>query len=173
MKKFFGFCLLTMLNFIFAISNNPVTNFNAQRYLGSWYEVARLNYVFEYLCSPPIIADYSLDVNTKNVIIKNTCNFIKDNTVSVSGIGVFSEGDTVGLLNITFAPEWARDLNFLYADYRVLDTDYDSYALVGSASKKYLWILSRNRTLDTTKLQELVNEASQIGYDTDKLLYMN
>ena len=171
MKKTFILSAL-FSNLVMAASNQPITNFNAQRYLGDWYEDARLPMLFESFCQAPIIANYSLDVNTNNVVVNNTCTIL-NRRISAIGVGIFSEGVDVGLLDVTFVPTWARNFSFVYADYRVLDTDYDSYSLVGSKSKKYLWILSRNPTLDTVKFQQLIQEAKDNGYDTGKLIYSN
>jgi len=59
-----------------------------------------------------------------------------------------------------------------YADYFIMDLDRKDYqyALIGSKSMKYLWILSRTPQMDESVLKNLINEAKGLGYETDKLI---
>lgn len=74
--------------------------------------------------------------------------------------------NTPGLLKVSFF--W-----FFYSDYRILALDNDyQYALIGSKSKDYLWILSRNPIIDEGSLEEILTIATGLGYDTDKLIWV-
>ena len=63
---------------------------------------------------------------------------------------------------------------FFYSDYNVLmlDSDY-RYALVGSRSPNYLWILAREPHIETSIRDEILAEAERLGYDTTKLIWVD
>ena len=63
---------------------------------------------------------------------------------------------------------------WFYSDYYVLDIDPDyRYVLIGSSSDKYLWIMSRDKTLSKEKQAELFDKLRVRGYDTEKLLFVD
>ena len=134
------------------IDNEPVA-IELSKYLGKWYEIARFDHSFERDMEN-VIAEYKLLPNG-NIQVLNTG--YRDGVYRVAE-GKAKTTSTPGLLRVAFF------MNF-YSDYRVLmvDKDYE-YALVGSGSSKYLWILST--------LQKIIDVAEQKGYDTDKLIYV-
>ena len=73
-------------------------------------------------------------------------------------------------------PSWLRVSFFLffYSDYNILllDEDY-RYALVGSKSPKYLWILAREPEIPSDVKDDMLAEASKLGYDTSKLIWVD
>ena len=83
-----------------------------------------------------------------------------------TAIGKGKMTDTPGLLRVSFFGPF-------YADYRVMliDKEY-TYALVGSGSADYLWLLSRSPELSETAKSELLAEARRRGYDMDKLIWV-
>lgn len=144
------------------LNNVPVAQFDLNRYLGTWYEVARFDHYFErdlVACT----ANYSLkDDGTVKVInsgLKNGKTKVSEGKAKTTG--------TVGLLRVSFFGPF-------YSDYRVLllSPDY-SYALVGSASDDYLWILSRTPVLEDSDKRLLLQEAVRRGYDIDELIWVD
>lgn len=144
------------------VDNSTVQSLDLFRYLGTWYEIARYDHVFERGLTHAK-AQYAIN---------------RDGTVSVTNTGLkkgkFSTSrgnakltDTAGLLRVSFFGPF-------YSDYRVmmLGEDYD-YALVGSGNAKYLWILSRTPDLSDEVISKILKVASTRGYDTGKLIWVD
>ena len=143
------------------IDNTPVAALDLQRYLGDWYEIARFDHSFERgldFCK----ANYALKDNGK-IAVTNTG--IKEGKPKTSN-GKAKTTDTPALLRVSFFGPF-------YSDYRVmlLDADYQ-WALIGSGSAKYLWILSRTPELPKETLDTILAEAQRRGYDTSKLIWV-
>lgn len=143
------------------VDNTPVASLDLQRYLGDWYELARFDHSFERgldFCK----ANYALREDGK-IAVTNTG--IKDGEQKTSN-GKAKTTDTPALLRVSFFGPF-------YSDYRVmlLDPDY-GWALVGSKSAKYLWILSRTPELPQETLDTILAEAQRRGYDTGKLIWV-
>ncbi|MDE6256157.1 MAG: lipocalin family protein [Muribaculaceae bacterium] len=144
------------------VDNSVVNNFDLNRFLGSWYEIARFDHKFERGMEQTK-ATYILREDGK-VDVLNTG--MKDGKHSKAK-GVAKLTDTPALLRVSF---WGP----FYSDYRVmlLDSDY-RYALVGSGSDDYLWILSRTPQITPETKTLILAEAQKRGYDTDKLIWVN
>ncbi len=144
-----------------AVDNSTVEDFNLQKYLGTWYEVARYDHRFERGLTH-CTARYSLRPDGKVRVLNRG---LKDGKPRESE-GKAKLTKTPGLLRVSF---WGP----FYSDYRVLmlGPDY-SYALVGSRSAKYLWILSRTPLLPEETILTILDEAVRRGYDTSKLIWV-
>ncbi|MBD5356866.1 MAG: hypothetical protein HDR88_07680 [Bacteroides sp.] len=143
------------------VDNSVVNDFDLNRYLGSWYEIAHFDHKFERGMEQTK-ATYNLRKDGK-VDVLNTG--MKNGKLSEAK-GVAKLTDTPSLLRVSF---WGP----FYSDYRImlLDDDYQ-YALVGSGSDDYLWILSRTPQI-SDKIKDLIlTEAQKRGYDTDKLIWV-
>lgn len=140
----------------------PVAQLDLNRYLGTWYELARFDHFFEremVACT----ANYSLK---EDGTIKVINSGLKNGKTKVSE-GKAKTTGTVGLLRVSFFGPF-------YSDYRVLHLSPDySYALVGSASDDYLWILSRTPDLPDSDKQLLLQEAVRRGYDISNLIWVD
>ena len=165
MKKIFTtfsvlLCMLTGCSKL-TVDNSVVTDFDLNRYLGSWYEIARFDHRFERGMDQTK-ATYVLRKDGK-VDVLNTG--LKDGKYSEAK-GVAKLTDTPSRLRVSF---WRP----FYSDYRImlLDEDYQ-YALVGSGSDDYLWILSRTPRLSDEVKDKILAEAQQRGYDTGKLIWV-
>ena len=143
------------------VDNTPVAGLDLNRYLGDWYEIARYDHSFERgleFCK----ANYALREDGK-ISVTNTG--MKDGKQKTSN-GKAKTTDTPALLRVSFFGPF-------YSDYRVmlLDNDYQ-WALIGSGSAKYLWILSRTPELPQETLSLILAEAQRRGYDTAKLIWV-
>ena len=170
------FTLLTLLICKIAIGSalpvSYVTNFNSQQYLGTWYEVAHLPFIFEKNCVAPITAHY--DINPKNsaeVLATNTCALKHGGFDVANGTAYFVVSPTIGKLRVTFVPTCLRWLHIGYGAYWILATDYTHYALVGNPSHHYLWILSRTETMSPNTLNNLLSLAKSQGFDVSRLVF--
>lgn len=141
----------------------PVVDLN--RYIGKWYEIARFDHPFER----------GLQATTAEYA------FRKDGKISVTNSG--HVGSPQGKLKVAHGKAKLPNPNepgklkvafflWFYADYYILELDEEnySYALIGSSTDKYLWILSRTPKRDYEVLHRLLKKAESLGYDTDKLI---
>ena len=143
------------------VDNTPVAAFDLNRYLGEWYEIARFDHSFERGVEQAK-ANYTLN---EDGTIKVVNSGVKDGKPKTA-IGKGKRTETPALLRVSFFGPF-------YADYRVMMIDEGyTYALVGSGSADYLWMLSRTRVLPDTTKSELLFEAKRRGYDTDKLIWV-
>ncbi len=143
------------------VDNVPIAALDLNKYLGDWYEIARYDHSFERgldYCK----ANYALREDGK-ISVTNTG--IKEGKQKTSN-GKAKTTDVPALLRVSFFGPF-------YSDYRVmlLDADYQ-WALVGSKSAKYLWILSRTPQLSQQTLDTILAEAQRRGYDTTKLIWV-
>ena len=164
MKKFF---LVALLSSLFMscdrekINNTPVNSVELSRYLGYWFEVARFDHAFERGMDYAM-AHYTLREDGKIDVLNSG---IKDGRAR-DAKGIAKTTDVPGLLRVSFFGPF-------FSDYRILllDADYQ-YALVGSATENYLWILSRKPLLDEATKALILAEADNRGYDTTKLIWV-
>lgn len=143
------------------VDNSVVTDFDLNRFLGSWYEIARFDHSFERDMQQTKALYTLREDGTVDVL--NTG--IKDGEKSEAK-GRAKLTDTAGHLRVSF---WGP----FYSDYRVMliDSDYQ-YALIGSGSDNYLWILSRTPQISAETKDKIVAEAQRRGYDTAKLIWV-
>lgn len=171
--RYFILCILAFFtNISYAIDIVPITDFNSNKYLGTWYEIARLPNRFEKDCVAPITANYSVNPdNNLQIIVVNKCNTKDDQPDIATGVAKFVESSTVGKLKVTFLPKWLRWLPFGYGDYWVLYTDYNTVAVIGSPDHEYLWILARSNDLNRDVLEKALLVAKNQGFDITKLIF--
>lgn len=143
------------------VDNSVIDSLDVNRYLGEWYEIARYDHRFERGME-----------NTRAIY-----SMRDDGMIDVINTGV-KDGErkeSKGKAKLTDTPALLRVSFFgpFYSDYRVmmLDADYQ-YALIGSGSDDYLWILSRKPSLTDTVKQQVIMEAQRRGYDTSKLIWV-
>ena len=140
----------------------PVSPFELSRYLGTWYEIARLPTWFEKDLTH-VTATYTLK---KNGMVKVENAGKKNGKPKIAiGKAKFADEKTIGYLRVAF-------FLWFYADYKIieLDTAEYKYAMVAS-SFDYLWILCREPKLSKEILSALVEKAQKLGFDTNKLYF--
>ena len=146
-----------------SIDRTTVDNLDLNRYMGRWYEIARYDHRFERnleRCE----AYYTLEPTGK-IGVRNSGINTKTGLLSIAD-GKAKAGKHPGQLRVSF-------FLFFYSDYNVLalGENYD-WALVGSKSPKYLWILSRTPSLPESTIEHILTIARERGYDTDKLIWV-
>jgi apolipoprotein D and lipocalin family protein len=138
--------------------------FELEKYLGTWYEIARFDHNFERGLQG-VTASYSLLENGMiKVVNQGYKNSLKGEPKKAIGKAKIPDKNDLRKLKVSFF--W-----FFYADYFILELDSDyKYAVIGSSSDKYLWILSRTPQLDTETYQNILNKIESRGYSTKKLI---
>jgi len=138
------------------------------RYVGTWYELARLPNRFQDDCTGHVTATYSrLDVRKLRVV--NRCRTADGESVA-EGIARPAGKGATGQLEVRFAPAWLSFLPFVWGDYWILALADDySTAVVGSPDREYLWLLSRTPSVSVETYDALVAEAGARGYRVDRL----
>ena len=149
------------------LHKSTVPNVDLTSYMGKWYEIGRFDVAFEKGLVGTT-ANYTLNEDgTVKVVNSGYKETLTGDLGSIEGSARMRKSGKPGELEVAFF------LNF-YADYNILelDTVNYSYALVGSASDKYLWILSRTPQMDTDVLTKLLEKAANRGYNTSKILWV-
>jgi lipocalin len=149
---------------IVKIDKTPVDSLNIQKYLGTWFEIARFDHSFERNLTG-VTATYTLkDDGSIKVVNQGYENTLKGNYKKAEGKAKIPDTNKPSRLRVSFF--W-----IFYSDYLVLELDPDyQWALIGSSSDKYLWILSRTPELPDSVFTEILAKAKKRGYDTSKLI---
>lgn len=163
--KFFLLSMVFLLASCTGTPDNikPVQGFDVNRYLGTWYEIARLDHRFERGLSQ-VTAEYSLlEGGGVKVVNRGYSQDEKAWDVAEGKAYFVGEPDS-GHLKVSF---WGP----FYSSYIIFELDKNyQYALVSGADKDYFWILARQPNLDPALLSELIAKAKTLGFTTDKLI---
>ena len=148
-----------------------VPTLDLQRYLGTWYEIARLPMRHEPADYTDISATYSLQADG-SVRVQNRALDGHGKRQESIGEATPLQGSGNAKLEVTFLPEALRWIPFTKGDYWVLriDEDYRT-ALVGGPDRKYLWLLSRSPDLDVATRDDFLATARAQGYDLGALIH--
>jgi apolipoprotein D and lipocalin family protein len=145
----------------------PVGDFKVERYLGTWYEIARLDHGFERGLSR-VTAEYrkrddgGLDVINRGYLAESKT------WKEARGKAYFVERTDLGYLKVSFFGPF-------YGSYVVFELDAKDYghALVSGPDRSYLWLLARSPTLDAATRERLVARAAALGFDTRQLIFVD
>lgn len=145
-------------------------NFDLQRYLGLWFEIARKPMRYEDETARDITAEYSLNEDG-TVRVLNSC--ISEKHELEQSVGTArAVDDSTARLEVSFLPEGLQWIPFTKGDYWILkiDPDYQT-ALVGEPSRKYLWLLHRQGHMERGVAEEWLSVARMQGYDLSDLIW--
>jgi apolipoprotein D and lipocalin family protein len=144
----------------------PVTNFEGERYLGKWYEIARLDHSFERGLSE-VTATYSRRDDGGIKVENKGCKAAKAKWSDATGKAYFTKGETIGQLKVSFFGPF-------YGKYIVFDLDKEDYthAYISGGSTKYLWLLSRTPEISDERRADFISKSQALGYDTDGLIWV-
>lgn len=142
-----------------------ITNFDKSKYLGKWYEIARLDFKYEKGLNN-VTAEYSLNDNGTIKVDNKGYDAKKDKWNESIGKAKFVKTDNVGMLKVSFFGPF-------YAGYNVIAVeDNYKYALVAGESLKYMWILSRETTIPESVKADFLIKAREIGYEVSDLVWV-
>lgn len=160
---------LLLLIFLFGCTGKPdnikpVENFQSEKYLGKWYEIARINHRFEKGLSK-VTAEYSLR-DGGGIKVVNRGYSAKDQQWRESvGKAFFVEDEQQAFLKVSFFGPF-------YGSYIVFELEQENYqyALVSGPDKSYFWLLSRTPEMDAALQKSLIDKAVQLGFDRQKII---
>ena len=145
----------------------PVGDFKLEKYLGKWYEVARLDHSFERGMTR-VTAEYSLREDGGVRVVNRGYLPEKDTWKQAEGKAYFVEGTDRGYLKVSFFGPF-------YGSYIVMELDREQYqyALVCGPNRSYLWILSRSPDMAKDVRDRLVARAAESGFDVSGLIFVD
>ncbi len=141
-----------------------ITPFDVEKYLGKWYEIARMDYKYENGLSH-VTAEYSWRSDGKIKVFNKGYNELTDEWQEAEGKAKFANDPEVAELRVSFFGPFYEGYNVIG-----LDPDY-KYALVAGESLKYLWILSRTPEIPQEVKDHFLAKAKKIGYQVEKLVW--
>ena len=144
----------------------PVTSFDINRYLGRWYEIARLDHSFERGMSD-VSATYQLQDDGSVKVINRGYDTQRQAWKEAIGRALFIGDSGTASLKVSFFGPF-------YGGYHVIALDQQDYrwALVSGPDRDYLWILARDKTLPAEVREKLVSQARTLGFATDQLIWV-
>jgi apolipoprotein D and lipocalin family protein len=142
-----------------------VSPFDKAKYLGKWYEIARLDFKFERDLNNTT-AEYSLNEDGTIKVDNKGYNTKKGEWSQAIGKAKFVGDDNIGMLKVSFFGPF-------YSGYNVLAIDDEyRYALVSGKNLKYLWILSRETTIPEEIKANYLKIAENLGFNTSDLIWV-
>ncbi|WP_318506246.1 lipocalin family protein [Photobacterium leiognathi] len=142
----------------------PVSPFELNKYLGTWYEIARLDHSFERNLDK-VSATYSMNADGSVKVINKGFNTQTQQWKEAVGKAKFVKTQDVGYLKVSFFGPFYGSYIIFY-----LEPDY-STALISSYNYEYLWLLSRQKQLTNEQLQKYLTIAQPAGFDTSNLIF--
>lgn len=142
-----------------------VSHVDIERYMGKWYEIARIPNSFQDQCTGNVTADYTLREDGK-VEVVNSCLEKDGKTDTADGIAKIDDTETNAKLKVSFVSIFGIQL--FWGNYWILylDENYEN-AAVGDPSRKYGWILSRKTALSEEELGPIYQKLKENGYSPD------
>ena len=146
---------------------SAVSGFELNRYLGTWYEIARLDHRFERGLTN-VTASYTLRDDGGVRVVNRGFNTGKGTWNEAVGKAYPVGSPDLGQLKVSFFGPF-------YGGYNILELDMDNYqyALVAGPNRSYLWILARSPDLSDDIVQSLVEKARRLGFPVDELIYVS
>jgi apolipoprotein D and lipocalin family protein len=142
----------------------PVTGFELDRYLGKWYEIARLDHSFERGLTR-VTAEYSLREDGGVRVVNRGWSAGEQEWNEAVGKAYFVEDEDTGYLKVSFFGPF-------YGSYVVFELDHADYqyAFISGPDTSYLWLLARAPSVSDEVLQRFRERAGALGFDTDALI---
>lgn len=145
----------------------PVDNFVLEKYLGRWYEIARLDHSFERGLTK-VSADYSLRDDGGVKVINRGYSEKDKQWKEAIGRAYFVKSPDIGYLKVSFFGPF-------YGSYVIFELDhkYYQYSVVCGPDRSYLWILARTQKIDDDLKNILIAKAKALGFETDNLIFVD
>jgi apolipoprotein D and lipocalin family protein len=175
MKKLYSLVLLSLLLAVTGCTGLPegvtaVNRFDVNRYVGHWYEVARLDHRFEEGLTD-VSATYTVRDDGGLKVVNRGYDAEAGKWTEVEGKAYFMGDKTVGMLKVSFFGPFYGGYNIIALDQESHQESYQ-YSLVSGPDRSYLWILARTPTISPEVSEKLVAVASDYGFATDQLIWV-
>jgi len=146
---------------------HAVNGFELNRYLGKWYEIARLDHSFERGLDN-VTAEYSLKSDGGVKVINSGYSKKANEWKEAEGKAYFVDNADSGHLKVSFFGPF-------YGSYVIFELDKENYqyAFVSGPSTSYLWLLSRTPQVDQEVIERFKERSREFGFDTSKLIYVS
>ena len=144
----------------------PVEGFELQRYLGRWYEIARLDHSFEEGLEA-VTADYSMRQDGGIRVINSGRNIETGISELAEGRAYFVGTPDKGHLKVSFFGPFFGS----YVIFELDQQDYQ-YAFVASYNTDYLWLLARTPKVSQELIVHFKSRATELGFDTQQLIFV-
>lgn len=142
-----------------------VSDFEVDKYLGTWFEIARKDFKFEKNLNN-VTANYSLREDGKIKVLNKGFDTVKQEWTEAEGKAKFRSEKNVAELAVSFFGPF-------YSGYNVIAIDRDyKYALVAGKSLDYLWLLSREKTMPDGIKASFLEKVKSVGYDVSDLVWV-
>lgn len=145
------------------ITDEYQKNFNVQKYMGTWYQIASIPQFYEIGCIKKVV-QYTLLNDRINV--HNICYSKNNESKSITGYATTNNQNATELTVIF--PIMNQQLN--YPNYLIHKTDYTDYAIIGSPLRSSFYILSRYEIMDKKEYTYFINYAKKLGYNTKLII---
>lgn len=174
MQKSIFVCLISLLSAVLftacstGVPKNitPVTEFEPERYLGTWYEIARLDHRFERGLQN-VTAHYTKRDDGGIRVLNKGYNIKTSKWTEAEGKAYFVAGETTGHLKVSFFGPF-------YGSYVIFQLDPEfTLSYVSGPNKNYLWFLSRRPYVSQAEKDAFVSTISGLGYDADALIWVD
>ncbi len=144
----------------------PVKSFELNRYLGKWYEIARLDHSFERGLEN-ISAEYSLREDGGVAVLNRGYSPKNDAWKEAEGKAYFARNENEGYLKVSFFGPF-------YGSYVIFELDAENYeyAFVSGPDTSYLWLLARKPEVSPDIIQKFKDRAKALGFKTDELIFV-
>lgn len=147
-----------------------VPSVDLDRYSGKWFEIAKYPNRFQKQCVANTTAVYTKKSNGR-IEVLNSCQTTDGKMDSATGEAKIVDKKTNAKLKVRFAPSFISFLPFVWGDYWIIDLENNyQYAVIGTPSRDYLWILSRTPELDEKTYQDILIRIKEQGFDPNRLV---
>ncbi len=168
MKRQFLFLIFLVLSSCTGMPEavSPVKPFNLDRYLGKWYEIARLDHTFERGLQN-VTAEYSLRKDGGISVLNRGFSLAENEWHEAEGRAYFVNDENEGYLKVSFFGPF-------YGSYVIFELDKQNYqyAFVSGPDLSYLWLLARKPVVEQKIINKFIARSQQLGFDTNSLIFV-
>ncbi len=145
---------------------DPVTGFDQDRYLGTWYEIARLDHSFEHGLSE-VSATYDVNPDGSIAVLNRGFDQEEGEWREAEGVARFVQSPDIAHLKVSFFGPF-------YGSYVVfeLGEDYD-YAFVSGFNRSYLWFLARTPQISEALRAQFLQRITELRFDPAELIWLD
>ncbi len=145
----------------------PINDFELEKYLGKWYEIARLDHSFERGLDS-VSAHYSMRDDGGVKVINRGFNKNDNEWSEAEGKAYFVDDEDEGYLKVSFFGPF-------YGSYVIFELDKGNYqyAFVSGNTTSYLWLLSRTPIVSEEVMEKFLNRSRELGFNTEELIFVN